>query len=42
VGKGRGGKVKSELRGVDDVRRIRQEKDKRKEKNARPSKKGRH
>lgn len=42
IGRPNGGKVKSELRGVDDVRKIRREQDKRKEKNARPSKKGRH
>jgi hypothetical protein len=33
--------VVSELRGVDDVRKIRQKKDRRKEKIARPSRKGR-
>ncbi|KAK6431667.1 ATP-dependent RNA helicase dbp10 [Oleoguttula sp. CCFEE 5521] len=37
----RGRKVESEIRGVDDVRALRREQDKRKEKNARPSREGR-
>ncbi|KAK2745371.1 ATP-dependent RNA helicase dbp10 [Onygenales sp. PD_40] len=39
-GKGSGGKGKSELKNVEDVRKARNLKEKRREKNARPSKKG--
>lgn len=40
IGKYADGKGKSELRGVEDVRKLRSLQDKRKEKNARPSKRG--
>ena len=39
VGRFAEGKGKNELRGTDDVRKLRKQKEKRKEKNARPSRK---